>query len=182
MRTTFVLGWSLIWLGLLAGWTASAAEPGNHEEKTRLRVGTFDSRAVAIAYASSDIHRRAMAPMMEEHKKAKAAGDTKKAKELEAKGQAGQERLHFQGFGTAPVNDLLETVKDQLPAIAQKAGVDLIVSKWDVVYQAPGVEIVDVTDLIVEPFHPNEKAKGYIKELTKHPPVPPEVLAKHKDK
>ena len=48
----------------------------------------------------------------------------------------------------------------------------------------PGVirHQVDVTDLIVDLFQPNEKAKGYIKELAKHPPVPPEVLAKHKDK
>jgi hypothetical protein len=145
-------------------------------------VGTFDSRAVAIAYASSDIHRRAMAPLLDEHKKAKAAGDTKKAKELESKGQTRQERLHYQGFGTAPVDDLLEAVKDKLPAIAQKAGVGLIVSKWDVVYQTPGVEIVDVTDLIVEPFQPNERALGYIKQLAKQPPIPPEVLSKHKEK
>ena len=37
----------------------------------------------------------------------------------------------MQGFSTAPVTNILEQIKDKLPAINNKAGVSVLLSKWD---------------------------------------------------
>ena len=79
-------------------------------------------------------------------------------------GQAGQTKLHMQGFSTASVSEYLEHIKDKIPAIAKQAGVDVIVSKWDLAYQSPDAEFVDVTDLMVKPFNPSEKVLKMVEE------------------
>jgi Skp family chaperone for outer membrane proteins len=149
-----------------------AEDPNPKPEKAKLRVGTFDSRAIVIAYAHSAEFNQSLKKLMAEHDKAKADGDDKKAKELEEKGKSGQQMFHMQGFSIAPVNDILEHIKDKIPGIAKEAGVDVIVSKWEVVYQSPDAEFVDITDLMVKPFNPNEKTMSTLKELGKHPPIP----------
>lgn len=159
----------------LAVW-ALAAE--NQPEKTKVRIGIFDSRAVAIAYAHSDWNKNRLKARMPEMEKAKAAGDTKKIEELEAWGQAQQDKLHKQGFGTASVCDLLEHIKDDIPKIAKENGVDVIVNKWDIVYQNPAIEMIDITSEIVKPFNPNEKTLKSIRAIQNHPPVSEEVLEK----
>ena len=149
-------------------------------EGPKLRVGTFDSRAVAVAYAGSEGFGRTIQRLREELKEAKGVGDEEKAKKLEKEGEALQERLHQQGFSTASVANLLAQIKDQIPGIAREAGVDVIVSKWDIAYQSPSAELVDITELLIKPFHPNEKAMKSIKMLEKHAPVPLEELKNHK--
>ena len=166
---------------LAIGGAALADGPAREAEKAVLRVGTFDSRAVAVAFIGSGMFDQELKQMMEEHKKAKAAGDEEKVKKLEAQGKAGQERAHRQGFGTAPVDDILQRIKDKLPGIAEKSSVDLIISKWAVTYSAPSARFVDVTDLIIEPFEPDEKTKRVIRELCGKPPVPLEEIEKHHD-
>ena len=160
---------------------AAAEETPGRVEKAGLRIGIFDSRAVAVAYAASDVHNRLIKQMMEQHAEAKAAGDKQKVAELEARGKAQQDQLHQQGFGTASVAGILETIKDQLPAIARQAGVDLIVSRWDVVYQTPGVELTDITGELVKPFNPSARTLKTIEELQKLPPVSLEELKRLKD-
>lgn len=46
---------------------------------------------------------------------AKAAGDQARMKELEERGQALQRKLHRQGFGSVPVDDILAHGKDRIP-------------------------------------------------------------------
>lgn len=150
---------------------AHADNPDTKTEKAKIRVGTFDSRAIAIAYASSEEFNQSIKKLMEEHKKARAEGNEEKVKELESKGKAGQQKLHMQGFSTASVSDILEHIKDRIPDIAKQAGVDVIVSKWDMVYQAPNAEFVDVTDLMIKPFHPSEKALKWVEDIKKQPPI-----------
>lgn len=157
---------------------AADNQPAPKNDKIQIRVGTFDSRAVAVAYANSDFNSQRLKSKMSEMKKAKAAGDTKKIEELEAWGQAQQNKLHKQGFGTAPVHDLLENIKADIPEIARKTGIDIIVSKWEVVYQNPSIELIDITDEIIKPFKPSEKTLKSIKSLLKQTPVSKEVLVK----
>ncbi len=156
----------------------AAGKPVKKVTGSGLRVGVFDSRAVAGAFARGLLNEKILQKKMAEHKKAKNAGDTEKVKELEAWGQARQERIHKQGFGTASVKDLLEYVKGDIPKVAKEAGVDIIVSKWDLVYQKKGVELVDVTDLIIRGYEPNEKTLNIIKELRKHKPSSDEEIEK----
>ncbi len=181
MRLTKV---ALVLLVVLAGWgmeLAKGAEDagGGKSEKARLRVGTFDSRAVAIAYVNSDAGRRHVRQMMDEYQKAKAANNEPQAKQLAEQCRATQDLFHQQGFGTASVANILTEIKDQLPGIARQAGVDVIVSKWDLAYQSETAEFVDVTELLVQPFHPNEKVQRWVEQIRQKAPISAEELRKH---
>ena len=63
-------------------------------------------------------------------------------------------------------------IKDKLPGIAKKAGVDVIVSKWSISYSTPVAEFVDVTGLLIEPFQPDEKKRARILMQIRQPPIP----------
>jgi hypothetical protein len=167
-------------VGVSAVWICAAEPAGAQKQSARLRVGTFDSRALPVVYCRTPEFNAKINKLIDEQKKAKAAGDTEKVKRLEAEGRAQQERFHEQGFSGAPVDDILATIKDKLPGIAKEAGVDLIVSKWQIVYHMPGTELVDVTDLMIQPFHPDEKAVRVVKDLMSKPLIPVEVVRKHK--
>ena len=175
-KRKFISGLSCV-VAVLAVWSLAVADTTvKKTEKTKVRVGIFDSRAVAVAYAHSDWNE--VGAKMAEMEKAKAAGDTKKIEELEVWGPAYQAKLHRQGFGTAPVHDLLKYIKNDIPKIAKEACVDIVVSKWDVVYQNPSIELVDITDEIVKPFNPSGKTLKSIRGIQTHPPVSEEVLEK----
>ncbi len=175
----FAAAFALVTLGVL-GSNARAQQPAS-AQKPGLRVGTFDSRALVMAYAGSKEFNDKIKAMMDEHTKAKQAGDQKTVQKLEAEGKAQQQRFHEQGFAATPADDILERIKDSLPQIAKEAGVDVIVSKWQIAYRAPNAEMVDVTDLIVKPFNPSAKTLRNIEEIKKVKPLPREEVLKHKD-
>ncbi len=153
---------------------AGCASCGRKSDQPKIRIGIYDSRAVAIAYAHSEWNEARLKSKMEEMEKAKATGDTKKIEELEAWGPAQQAKLHRQGFSTAPVDDILEHIKDKLPEIREQANVSCLVSKWDkkTLKRYKSSELVDVTDLITAPFNPNEKTLRTIKEIKDIKPIP----------
>ena len=138
---------------------------------TKVRVETFDSRAIAIAYVRSALFAPVMQGWKDKYEKAKAEKNEKVIKELEAEGATGQQLLHLQGFSIGSVADILEKVKDNLPKAAQEAGVDIIVSKWEVAYKNPSIEIVDVTSHLVKLFNPPEQTLKIIEGLSKQPPM-----------
>ena len=146
--------------------------------KARERIGVYDSRAVAIAFAGSTHLKRELAELSAKHKKAKAAGDEKEASRLEAEGQARQTKLHQQGFSTAPIEDLLAHVSGDLPKIKSAAGVTAIISKWDTaeLEKHRGAEKVDVTTALIEAFTPDERARKYALEIQQKAPVPREQI------
>lgn len=136
------------------------------------RIGVFDSRAIAIAWARSDEGMQVFKQIRAEYDKAKAGNDEKRMKEMEQEGQWQQVRLHQQGFSTGPVDEILAKVKDKLPEIARQAGVTAIVSKWALPYSEQGVELVDVTLPLVKLFNPSEQVLKGVEELKNQPPVP----------
>jgi hypothetical protein len=146
-----------------------------------LRVGVYDSRAIAVACLRSEWWNKQLQEKMKEMEKARAAGDTQKVKELEEWGQSSQTKAHLQGFGTAPVKNLLERVNKELAQVAQQAGVDIIVSKWQIDYQAKDAQFVDVTDAMVALYNPDEKVLKIVEEMKKQQPVAEEELLKMKD-
>jgi Skp family chaperone for outer membrane proteins len=137
-----------------------------------LHVGTFDSRAIAVAYARSEVFNQNLSNMREKYNKAKEEGNETIVKELEHLGPTMQQVMHQQGFSIASVADILEKVKADLPKIAQEAGVDIIVSKWEVVYNNPSIEIVDVTSYLVMLFNPDENTLKTIENLRQKAPIP----------
>jgi len=160
---------SVLMLGCLA-----RAEEAATTESARERIGVYDSRAVAVAYAGSEAFDKWLKGLMAERDKAKAEGNQKRADELEARMIAQQKLFHKQCFSTVPVDDILEHVKGDLPEIERKAGVDALVSKWDKATLAKhkNAELVDVTIALVDAFHPNEKQRRSAIEIQQHKPIP----------
>lgn len=154
--------------------------PAQTREAPTVVVGTFDSRAVAIAYVRSDEfsdYMRAQAADIEKAvERAKAAGDSELVQALGALGPEMQERVHAQSFGAAPVGDILARIQDDLPSIAEQAGVNVIVSKWSLTYRDPKAEFVDVTDLLAAEFDPDEETLKTIREVVATKPVPLDQL------
>jgi hypothetical protein len=151
--------------------TAQAAE-----KKTLLRVGVYDSRGIAIAYAHSHFNDARYQKMKAQLDAAEAAGDEQKVNELKAAGKADQAKKHLQGFGTAPVHEYFELVKDKIPAVAESAGVDVIVSKWETDYIAADAQVVDVTMKLAKLFEPREKAYEWIEQMKDKEPISREEL------
>ncbi len=163
---------------LMSACSAAFAQPQDKNSapaKTTLYVGVYDSRAIAVAYAPSKYNPAGS--KIKEYNEAKADGDTKRAKELEAWGEKHQRQLHRQGFGRVPVNNLLAHVKDKLPEVASKAGIDVIARQCD--YTSQNVEVVDITKKLVLLFDPSEKTLKIVEELKKHAPVDLDVIEKH---
>jgi hypothetical protein len=105
-----------IWLLAMAGAAVLAclAPTAAHSDDAtatmppaKLRIGVYDSRAVTVAYAASDLHNQWLRSLIAQRDQAKAAGETQKVKALEDQGAAHQVKFHNQGFGTAPVDDIL---------------------------------------------------------------------------
>jgi hypothetical protein len=142
----------------------------------KLRIGTYDSRAIVVAYVQSEFGAREMRDLTDKYNKAKAEGNEKLAKELETQGPTKHQAQMVQCFSTASVANILENVKSDLPKVAKEAGVDLIVSQWDLIYKDSSAEVVDVTLGLVKLFNPKEAAFKTIEELRKQPPIPLEVL------
>ncbi|MBM4154224.1 MAG: hypothetical protein FJ221_04260 [Lentisphaerae bacterium] len=166
---------------------APADESSAGAADAKVRVGVYDSRAIAVAFVGSPLYQssdgKKLSDMMAEHSKAKAEGNQKRVAELEAWVKAQQALLHKQGFSTAPVDDILRQIKDQMPAIAKAAGVGPIVSKWDTaaLSKYPSAELVDVTMELVKAFHPTEKQLKAATDIQKHKPIPLEKAEKTDD-
>lgn len=133
------------------------------------RIGTYDSRFVAVAYGNSPDFKARIQEMKTERNEAAAAGDTERVKELEKLGPWLQERLHMQGFGNLPVDDILAGREQMLAEVAQEAGVDIIVA--GVAWQAEGVETVDVSIAIGRKLGCTEDLKTMFEEIKAAPPV-----------
>jgi hypothetical protein len=155
-----------------------AADPAAAGPEARARIGTYDSRAIAVAFVGSSAYAasdgKKLAEMMAELNKAKAEGNRRRVADLEARMKGQQALLRQQAFSTGPVDDILEHIKSQIPEIARAAGVALIVSKWDkaALEQHPAAERVDVTMAMVKALHPTERQLKAAIEVLKHEPIP----------
>ena len=147
----------------------SAAPAAGQASAPQLRIGVYNSRAVAIAFVRSDVFSKQMQDLQRQLKEAEAAKDTKKADQIKARGANMQTVAHMQGFSNAPVDDAIEVIKDKLPAIAKDAGVHVIVATMD--YQGNDVQIVDVTDKIVAEFKPNDQTLKIVASMKNQKPI-----------
>ena len=140
--------------------------------QSQLRVGVYDNRGILMAWFASEYND--VAGQQREYAQAKEAGDDERASKV----VKFQQRLHFMGFGRAPVSELLEPVKDQLPALAKELGVDVIAFECN--YSGDNVEIVDITLDIVMLYDPSPETIKSVKDVMKHDPVALEELT-HND-
>ncbi len=154
------------------------AKPKNEQG---VRVGIFDSRAVATAYYRSALFEKELATLKAEYQKAKDAGDPLRMQALEAQGVAQQQLAHKQGFSTWPVDDILQSLQGDLPQIADTCGVDVIVSQWDITYQRPNVAFTDVTLALVRHWNPSTETLALIDQFEAVAPIPLAELPDGKD-
>jgi hypothetical protein len=91
-----------------------------------------------------------------------------------------QIRRHKQVFSTAPIDDVLVHIKDQMPEIAKTAGVGPLISKWDKkgLEKYEKAEKVDVTEAMAKALHPPEENLKAALELLKKEPIPLEQAEK----
>jgi len=137
------------------------------------RIGVYDSRAVAVAYAGSTFQETRIKDLQARFERARRAGDAQETARLEAEGRAWQAALERQGFGTAPVDDILAHIASELPRIQQAFGVTNLVSKWNKAEldKHPKAERVDITMSLVDAFCPNETQRRRAIEIQKKQPV-----------
>lgn len=83
-----------------------------------------------------------------------------------------QVRLHQRTFSTAGAADLLKGLDEKLPAIARQAGVAAIVSRWELPYRDPALELVDVTAAVAELFAPDAATRKVMAEVGAMEPQP----------
>ncbi len=153
----------LAFVSIAAGWT--------ERPPAALRLGVFDSRAIAVAFARSEIHAQWMKELLARKEAAEKRGNEKEVAAVEAEGARHQRRFHLQGFSVAPIDDILVHIEKALPSIAEKAGVDAIVNRWNVVHHRPGVELVDVTEAMIAPFHPDEQTLAIVRDMKDKKPL-----------
>jgi hypothetical protein len=150
------------------------AGDGTATNAAPVRVGVYDSRAVAYAHFWSESYQSKLKEQMAAARAAQQAGDTARFKELDATLRQMQDQLHRQVFSTAPADEVLAALKGQIPEIEKQAGVTVLVSKWDeaALKKHPHAEQVDVTGQLVREFKLTEQQLKVIADLQKQKPLP----------
>lgn len=161
--------------GSRASNAAQAANAPSVDAAGAVRIGTYDSRAIAVAHARSAAFAQELDTLRRQRAEAVKAGDKKRIAELEAKGESMQVRKHLQGFSTAPVDEVLDSVRDELAGIARQRDLAAITRAVD--HHEPMVELVDVTDDLVRLFDPDVQTLKVVAELRKQAPLPIEAAA-----
>ena len=87
--------------------------------QTTKRIGTFDSRAVAVVYYNSKYFKNPVESLMSEMKTAKEKGDKKAIAKIEREGSLRQVMMHEQGFGKGSINNIIDIVKDKMAFLAK---------------------------------------------------------------
>lgn len=163
MHRTLLVAFALVLVvALAAAHTAPSGEPD--PPPARVRVGTFDPMPVVVAYYRSDLSAEHMRALHGAHAEAKAAGNAKEVKRLEAEGAALQELAHEQLEGKAALDNILERMRPRLDGVLADANVDLIVESRPV-HARPDVRTVDVTDAMLRALKADAATLKVIEEL-----------------
>jgi hypothetical protein len=147
---------------------------GEETNAAPVRIGIYDSRAVAFAYFWSEPYQKQLKEQIGAAKAAQQSADTNTFAKLKRALSDKQAEMHRQSFSTAPVDDALATIKQRIPEIEKQAGVSALVSKWDeaALKKYNGAEQVDVIGQLVHEFiQPTEKQLKTIESIQKSQPL-----------
>jgi len=146
------------------------------QEDTIIRIGTFDSRCIAIAYGRSAEFMKEMDSIRSELAKAKEEGNNELIEKIEKLGPTRQVLMHQQGFSNGSIINILAKLKEKFPAIADDNDVQMIMSKWEIMFADESIELVDITDQLVDYFNPNEETRKILEQVKSIDPVPIEEI------
>ena len=159
-------------------WTPGHATCGEQPDgvvgTAKFRVGTYDSRSVALAFGRSEFLSIPYKEWKAESDAAKERGDQERVEEIEADAEALQNLRHMQVFGNAPIHDMLKTpyLKKNVDRLAEEKQLQLVVRRIDLAYLAPWIELVDITEELVACCKPTEKTLTIIEAMKEHDPLP----------
>ncbi len=177
----------IAWLVLLlvassAQWGCSGLPQGAGDAQQPI-VALYDSRAVAIAFVGSEIFAESMKEIRREYDQATAAGDGAILDRIQLMMQQRQKELHAQGFGTAPVDEILEHYCEQLPMLLEEAGAFILISKWneDALARHAGVTRIDLTVALIDLITDDPKQRRSALEILDQEPVAIEAIENHQD-
>lgn len=141
------------------------------ETTQRIRIGVYDSRAVALAYYNRDDHFTEMKRFRAEYELARKADNQKRIAEMDLEAKTRQQIKHARVFSNASIPDIIEGMRSDVERIARSADVTIVVSKWDLGWSEAGVERVDVTNEMVATFKPNAQVQRWLAGLKDVEPV-----------
>jgi hypothetical protein len=136
-------------------------------ETSPVRIGTYHAPSLVLAWYRSGQYAKELGELKAARDAAATSGDTKAVAEYERQGATQQDLAHKQLAGEAGTAEILARLGDDLPAIAKAAGVEKIVPPGTVL--GDKVLFVDVTDALVERFHPDDATRKMIAEARKQP-------------
>jgi len=142
----------------------------------QIKIGTYDSRVVFIAYVNSDYFIQQNTEWHEEGEKIMQSNDTVKKIEAFYRVMTEQYLMHQRGFSNGSTASILALVKDRLPGIAKDEGVVVIISKWELTFADPAAEIVDLTMKVAQLYNPKGDFERTAGEIAKMDPIPLEEL------
>jgi hypothetical protein len=137
-----------------------------------MRVGAYDSRAIAIVFVNSAEHRKSLADLQAEMTEAKTAKNDTLTRQKTKTMAAYQVLMHLRGFSVGSVTDILEKHKAEVDSVAREAGVRIIVSKFELIPTGSGADVVDVTLPLARIFKPSEQQLKLISQLQGQQPLP----------
>lgn len=140
--------------------------------KAAMKIGTYDSRIVTFAWSRSDYFKQRLIKINQQSDSATKAHDTARVKELSVGAMSYQHLLHQMIFSNGSIGFIMAIVKDKLPALAKTAGVSVILSKWELNFSDPSIEIVDLTSQVAQLFHPKENIDQMSKDISAQQPIP----------
>jgi hypothetical protein len=146
-----------------------------------LRIGTYDSRIVIFAWSRSDYFKQQMVKFKLQSDSAEKAHDTARVKELSIQAMSFQHLLHLTIFSNGTCGYVMALVKDKLPELAKTAGVSVILSKWELNFSAPNMEVVDLTSQVAQLFQPKENIDQMSREISAQLPVPLDEMGIEQD-
>jgi hypothetical protein len=141
-----------------------------------VKIGVYDSRMVALAWSRSEDFQKHMASFMQAGDSASQAKNNRKGKEMACHAISYQHLLHQMVFGSGSIAGIMENIRKELPELAKREGVSMILSKYELPYVDPSVEQIDLTDEVTRLFKPLESIDQMTADMKKVEPMPLEEL------
>jgi hypothetical protein len=171
-------GFLLICATVLISTSLFQANSGFAQGNTnRMKIGVYDSRVVVFAWSRSNYFKEQMGKLRQHSDSAMKTNDTLKIKEVSIQAMSYQHLLHQMVFSNGSAASIMELVKEKLPEVAKQAGVSMVVSKYELNYQDPSIEIVDLTMQVSQLFNPSENIDKMGSEIKKSQPIPLDKLS-----
>ena len=152
----------------------ASASNGAIAQKTKavIKIGTYDSRIVTFAWSRSDYFKQHLIKFNQQNDSADKAHDTARIKELTVGIMSYQHLLHQMVFSNGSIGIVMAIIKDKLPELAKTAGVNIIISKWELNFSDPSIEIVDLTSQVAQLFQPKENIDKMSGDISQQQPIP----------